>query len=493
MGGPFASSRSGHSPRVRPARMRRAHRAPWAGPRHAARAGARRGASTLLLPEGMPLSREAEASDVWGQRLLLLVFVTLYAGSFSSGRLVPGLPDVDVRSISIPVIVLAYIWWLGRRYESTHRPPLLGFVATFVATMTCLAISASWSPAGADVVGGLTDLAAMVVLTLVFCDLAGRLGRGVTDRLWGWLVVAAIVAFASSLVAGPDVQGRYAALGGGPNIYVRQMALGALAALYIGTRTERARSLLLLPVFGVGALMSGSRGGVAAIGVAAVVGVVPVLRRLGRTMRRRLLVAVGAAGAVIASVAGPAVVRFVDDRFIQQTLLDRYDSSRTLIDEAAASLIDREPVFGVGLGGFRALHPEWAHAHSIWSAARAEGGIVVQVLLVVLVVTVAVGVWNARPISDSALFALLAGTVILVASMFSGDWYDTRFAWVFFGLALIEARRSRVGAVAETTDVPADRRRDGAADQRRPPEVVAAGAGGSATRAVRGRRRGHAR
>jgi hypothetical protein len=45
--------------------------------------------------------------------------------------------------------------------------------------------------------------------------------------------------------------------------------------------------------------------------------------------------------------------------------------------------------------------------------------------------------WGVSP------FALIAGAVFMfVAGMFSGNYYDSRFFWLLFGLAIIEVRRT---------------------------------------------------
>lgn len=46
-----------------------------------------------------------------------------------------------------------------------------------------------------------------------------------------------------------------------------------------------------------------------------------------------------------------------------------------------------------------------------------------------------------KPMSTEALFPLLAGGFVLFAGMFSGDYYDSRMAWFFLGLAAVEGLR----------------------------------------------------
>ena len=46
-----------------------------------------------------------------------------------------------------------------------------------------------------------------------------------------------------------------------------------------------------------------------------------------------------------------------------------------------------------------------------------------------------------RPMSLTIIMAVAAGIYLTFTSLFSGDYYDSRFTWFFFGWAAIESRR----------------------------------------------------
>jgi O-antigen ligase len=219
------------------------------------------------------------------------------------------------------------------------------------------------------------------------------------------------------------------------------MALAALAACFVAMKRNRMWVLWLLPAFGLGALMSGSRGGLVAIAIIAVTGCVPLLRRMRPRMRLRLLAALPVGGLVLAYALGERVADFLRHRFFQQTLAERYDSSRVILANLADELIGRYPLFGAGLDGFHAAYPQWPHPHNLWLAARTDGGLVAGVLLALALAAVVGMLVKSRPLSTPTLFYFLAGALIVVAAMFSGDLYDSRFAWLFFGLAVVDSRR----------------------------------------------------
>lgn len=377
-----------------------------------------------------------------GRVLLLILFVALYAGRFTFDRLGPGFPSLEARLVPAYVAVIGYLIWIKVAYRRTSRPRLGaygGFLASFLAWMMT---SALWSAPGARTGRIVVDLAVLLVIVFLSLDIAGRIDPELRTSIWTWLIVLALLAFVSALLAGPDLQGRYAAAGGGPNVFVRHMALGALAAVHLAAVRDRVHYLWMLPLFGVGALLSGSRGGLVAIAVMAVVGAVPLLRRVGGHLRRRLLATLLSGGLIAVFIVGDRTVTFLRERYLQQTLVERYDSSRSTINSLASDLIARNPLLGAGLDGFHAQHPEWEHAHNLWLIARTEAGVIAVLLLTLTVASAMWVLWRNRPLSLEAVSFALAGGYILIAAMFSGDLYDSRFAWLFLGLAVLEAQRA---------------------------------------------------
>src|SRR5689334_17595053 len=59
----------------------------------------------------------SNASDRNGQVVLFLVFLSLLAGRFTLRRLAPGLPDIDLRWITLATCLLAFLGWVAVERE----------------------------------------------------------------------------------------------------------------------------------------------------------------------------------------------------------------------------------------------------------------------------------------------------------------------------------------------------------------------------------------
>jgi O-antigen ligase len=385
-------------------------------------------------------SRPAEI-DRHGRWVFLLLFIALFAGRFSLGGDAHGSEGFTVRLAPAALGLLAYPLWLSVAHRGTRRTSLGSYGLFFALFVIWMLASSTWALPGARVGETFFDLALMLLLVIVALDVAGRLTSDAVATLWTWLLVAGIMAIASAVLAGPNLQGRYAAAGGGPNIFVRYMALAALASCFMAMHRNRMWALWLLPLFGLGALMSGSRGGLVAIAVIAVAGCLPLLRRMRPRIRMRLLVTVSLGASALTYALGERVADFLHHRFLQQTLAERYDSSRVILADLADELIGRHTLYGAGLDGFHAAYPQWPHPHNLWLSARTDGGLIAAVLLALALAAVVWVLVKNRPLTTPTLFYLLAGVLIVVAAMFSGDTYDSRFAWLFLGLAVVESRR----------------------------------------------------
>jgi len=402
-----------------------------------------------------------------GRLLLLALFVTLLAGRFTPARI--GFDSTfDLRVIGAGAVTLAYVLWVSVAAARTRKLPVGVFGGWFAGFCAWLALTALWTPSGARVTGRLTDLAFMALLVLLALQVGSRLPD--TGQVWRWTWVAGIAYFVAAIAAGPGDQGRYAALGGGPNVFVRIMILGAVAAIALAVLKGASWTLWSLPLFAAGVVLSGSRGGLVAFAGVAVAGAIPVLRRLKRRGRRQLAAAIAVAGIPALWVLGPRLAPLWHERFVQQTFVDRYASSRDTLTSQAWQMFQDHPLVGAGLDGFHATYPQWPYPHNLLLGAGAEGGTVAVALLLIPMLVIVAAIWRARPLRSNVLFLLLAGLALLVASIFSGDFYDTRFMWLFFGLAGIEARRSSVDQVTDSrraisNSAQSDQRR---ADQVRP-------------------------
>lgn len=382
-----------------------------------------------------------------GVRLLLLIFLCLLMGRFTLDRLVPSWPALDLRLAGGWVTATVFlIWQFGARHERHARVTAQPLLAFFLGWCGWLAISASWSPPLAGVAENLLDMGLLSAFVTMAALVAARLSSEAVDSLWLWTLLAGLTYLVSAVAAGPGDQGRYAAFGGGPNIFVRVMVLAAIAALYLYMTGHTRWVLLAIPLFAIGAIFSGSRGGLLACAVVTLVGLFPLARHLGSRRVVGLLLGGSAATWAAMLFTGQDGIKFIQERFVQQTLVTQYTSGRGSLYGDAIDLFKSSPLTGVGLDGFyglRGIYTDIEYPHNLFLATAAEGGMIGVLLLVVAIAAGIVIVRRQKPMSLRVLFLLLAGTYLFVAGQFSGDYYDSRLMWFFLFLAAVEAKKRK--------------------------------------------------
>jgi hypothetical protein len=389
---------------------------------------------------------ELRSIDRYGGATLLAVFLVLLGGRFSLDRL-GDYPAWDLRWFGACVIAaLAYVWATVAR-EKSEPAVKLGLLAfCFAAWGGWLLLSSFWAPASARLSSNVTDLVLLLALVGAGWAVANRIRPRAVQSIWWGLFFAGLAYMAAALVEGPGAQGRYSALGGGPNVFVRVMALATLAALFLAIARRQHWVLLGVPVFVAGALLSGSRGGVLSLAAVVAVGAIPLARRMSPRVRGALIM-LGVSSALVAVFfVNPTWPTGLGDRFVQKTLVERYDSGRSEILEGAWRLFMNFPVAGVGLDGYYGLiglQAGWDYPHNLAFATAAEGGVIGLAALVGALAAGMATLRVSRPLGADALGFALCGAFMLVASMFSGNYYDSRLLWFFLGLAAIEARRGQ--------------------------------------------------
>lgn len=407
----------------------------------------------------------------FGETVLLYLFLALLAGRFTLSRISEDAPvssdAFDLRILFAGGAILLVLAWLaGVKAFLPPRIPLVGAVP-FLLWCSWLALSAEWAPAGARTNEVLTDLLFLALLVILSWLVMSHLPSNSMNRVWTWLVATGAIYFILALLSGPDGQGRFAAPGGGPNTFVRIMVIAAIAALYLISVEKRTWPLYLVPVFAVGAALSGSRGGLLSAAIVFVFFAVPLTRRLGRAKSVALLI-VGLVGAIASTFWRDGyLVDFVQRRFIQQTFREGYSSGRDEISDQAWDMFTTSPVLGVGLDGYYPLQVGvdvvYQHPHNLVLSSLAEAGVVGGILLGVALIRLI-----ARSVSTSmtptTTFALACGLYFFGTSLFSGDYYDSRFTWFFLGFSAISALRNRAEQSRITLHHPGETSPRAAAD-----------------------------
>ena len=381
--------------------------------------------------------------------VVVVAFIATLAGRFTLTRLGIDVPVVnDIRVLLFALLLMSFA------LEIRYAPPRSGSGGAAVLAVLLLlayqALSATWAPLGAARAQGIGDLVAIGVLVVVYGLLAQWDRDQVVAVTLTCFYVAAWVYFAAAASGrGHDPSGRWAALGGGPNVFVRIMVLGMLSALYLYLRRGRRVIWLLgVPPFLVGAVASGSRGGIAALFITMAAAVPALFRSTrrddGRTSRQigRPLLAVLVMGTLTWAFAGQVVGGFVEERFVGATVQQGYVSGRDVLFREALKLFMQRPFLGTGINGFYAitdLGPGERYVHNLPLAVAAEGGIVGVALLGYAWYRIrrAFARVPRQERTPESRVAAYCGIFVGASSLFSGDYYDARLMWIFLLLAAV--------------------------------------------------------
>ncbi|RKH16239.1 O-antigen ligase domain-containing protein, partial [Corallococcus praedator] len=342
--------------------------------------------------------------------------------------------------------LLHHAWRGARPGEARFDPPL---VTALLGFFGYLCASAFWSPDTDFALAKLYELVLVLVMSVGFALAALRQpAPRILDAFWTIVVTAtALLALTGvrQLLSGGG-GGRLAVMGGGPNIFARLMGLLALGALYFWT--WRGQAWLWIPMAATGvilALLTGSRGGTAAI-FAGITTYLVVARVPLRRLLLLVLLATVAVGAVtMLSPLGEALTHSVEERFLRLTLNYEgggegkvYLSGREVLYEAAIQLGHDHPVSGAGLAAFPALGLG-VYPHNLFLEVFCEGGAVGLLFLAGVLITFVRTALKRRQGLDGATVG--AAVLVLLGSQASGDLYDSR---AFF-LLLVMASCTAVG------------------------------------------------
>jgi O-antigen ligase len=382
--------------------------------------------------------------------VVLIAFVVTLSGRFTLERAGLDVPVVnDVRVPLFLILVLALV--LEAHHVGSH--PVEGGHALLgiLALLGYQALSVLWVPAGAVTGPALGDLLAITGLLIVYFNLAAWDRDRVTATTLKLFHLAAWVYFlAAASGRGHHVNGRWAALGGGPNVFIRIMILGMITSLYLYLRSgEKLIWLVPIPAFLFGAIASGSRGGIVALGVTIAVALLAIRPRIDVDRIAKPLALVAVLGTILVITAGPSIAGYVQSRFVEATLGQGYASSRDVLFQMALRIFLQRPILGTGLNGFHTVTDLGfgeRYVHNLPLSIAAEGGFVGLVLLLVAWL----GLWHAYaavPVRERSLEARIAaycGIFIGATSLFSGDYYDARLMWILLLLAAVRPARTPV-------------------------------------------------
>jgi O-antigen ligase len=392
--------------------------------------------------------------------LLAGTYVVALGGRFTLDRI--GLTRYEFLDLAVlggaVVLTALLVWWLDPRWTSA-RPRPQGTVVLVLVLVGYLALTAFWAPPGARVGENVALLCVLAVLVVTVAALLGpdpEAGRRIL--LWTVLTSGVLYALAGLIIGDTDVQGRTTAFGGGANVFGRVVCLGIIAAVALAVIHRRRVLLLAVPLLGVAAVLSGSKGAFVSLAVALVVFVLVFGNRISVRVAGPL-VAVAVAGAAAAvALLGSQLTTILDERFLQVAEGGSDFSGRPGLLTGAWRIFGESPVVGAGLDSFRALFgwtQDLDYPHNVVAELATTGGVVALALFAAFLVGWLRAWGPPRELSSSQVALVLAALFVLTSSLFSGDLYDTRFFWIFAVAATAAARtwypRHRGPAVPRTT------------------------------------------
>jgi O-antigen ligase len=390
--------------------------------------------------------------------IVLLFFVTLLAGQFGLDRISPDYEDVGpIGQVRFWLFVLL-VYLVFRQAEARFKLVRAGthFFWFVVAFHGYLALTALWTPRmleGSEQMSSATEVVSMFMLA-GFVLIVRRLFHTETQqktRLLLKLLFFAGGVFAVAGLSGQWMVGeRIAAFGGGPNVFARVVAMAVFAGLYSWLQSGRVIWLLPLPVFVGSIILSGSRSGLIALGMSLAFFIIVNRRRIMTTRHGIVVVSC----ILIAFVALPAVSQeigaFWQSRFIESSLEDRYDSQRFVLFSDAAATFLNNPIWGIGLDGFRRTNSLGEYySHNLVLQVAAEGGLVGLTLLGLALGSAIRGCSWSSTLEEQTILTL--ALLILLAGMFAGSYYDARYMWVFLGIRAVMYQSSRAQVRAATS------------------------------------------
>lgn len=374
---------------------------------------------------------------------LVLILVAI-GGRYTLDR--AGFTDlawVDLRVIGLAAGLVVLTVDVARRPRPAGDHRREGWLVAAALFFVFQIASGLWAPAAARVGPQTLDLVLMAALIIAFYLYAvGDPETVVRTTFLLFYLAALIFALAALFINGPGEQGRYSAFGGGPNVFVRIEILGVISAIALALFTRRLLPLLAVPLFLLAAVLSGSRAGLLA-GV--VVGAAALLKFRHRLHAGPVVAAVGLltfAGGVIWAFAPPAFTDLFQERFVEQTVQERYLSDRTDIWAAAWRLAVEHPIAGTGLDGFYGLigvNQQVEYPHNYLLGVAAEGGVAGVGLLAAAIVLWSSTVRGGGAHPQLTGLAVAAAVFVALSSLFSGDYYDARLAWLFAAMAAAAA------------------------------------------------------
>lgn len=386
-----------------------------------------------LAPAGV-----VRRQEILGCVAAFVAYVCILSGNFA-------LPLLGAKlEIRFFLLVLSLLFWVlwrstSARLNVEYRPS--GYVWILWGGLSFMILSALLGP---DPFGALDQILGFITAGFSVSVIVNVLNTypRMIGRVFPVLLVVGYLYAVAAIVSGPGLQGRYSAFGGGPNVFGRIVGFALIALIVYVTLRRKYWLLLTLPLPVMALVLSGSRGAMLSAAIAAAAVGILLLRSYKFPQLIMMFVMLASMLMLMVEFAPPSVTNIFEQRIVEQTLGQGYDSGRSELYDVAWRMFEENPIFGVGVGGYFALFGSttasgFEYAHNIVLQILAETGLIgfALVLLPLLVIVGRSLFRRPQTVESAGIFGLTL--VIIVSSMFSGGYYDFRYAWLFTGILCV--------------------------------------------------------
>lgn len=337
----------------------------------------------------------------------------------------------EIRFYVVLTFAVLAVLPMGVNAGPRHGSAVRNFSLALFLFFFYAAIAAFWAPETGLAAEKAYEIFLVAVVTLslyrVFSIDNGDLVR---DYFWYTVVfMTGILSLGGIYKVATLELSRLAVLGGGPNVFARLMGFLFIGALYLwrrGGRTHYWTSVLVIS--GMLTLLSGSRGSFIALVFAVLVFFIFERIRLSRIAALALAAGFIAFITLSYTSAGDFVMETYRSRFADLLIEQQYGAGREDLYLSAYTLGMENPVFGAGLAAFPALGLG-TYPHNFFLEIFSETGMLGLGIILSIFFLFAIKMWKGMKTVDGA--SISAFVLILIASQFSGDFYDSRGIFVF--------------------------------------------------------------
>jgi O-antigen ligase len=410
--------------------------------------------------------------------LVFVIFAMMVVGSFSLDRFISETAYVNGEAVNVDqyrntilslttsmpflteirfwlILILLIAFIASRHIAILPRVPVgVKSWSSVVALLHLYMLAAVfWAPDTEASALQVIALLSLIIIILLASSVFALSFEDHTHQLF-ILIYGAAIAFALGGIFGPSTQeGRMSAFLGGPNVFVRWEASGVFCAVYFWLIKGKYQWLFPVPVFLSCIVLSGSRGGMLSFTISSIL-MMSLLIYFKYLKLRRVLIFTLIFGIFIAGVLEvQQVSEMWVSRFLELTLDAGYLSGRDDLLLSSWEMFLTSPLFGVGVDGFRQISGIGEYPHNIVLTFASEGGLVALVLFFIALGKTVLRWFKAKSILQVLCF--VQAIFYLLASLFSGYYYDARLMWLFFLLYMMPYHANTFAVSVVTKEISA--------------------------------------